>query len=198
MREHPRCARGRRAFAAACVLVALGVSPDASAERTGVPFDIQVKLLGKVARYDKNLRERAAGTVRILVIVDGHDAASKGAGVKLQRELAALDKIDDLPVEAKLAEYEGAEAVARLVREQHLSIVYVAPGLDGEAAKISAGLTGVDVLSVAAVDTYVSDRIVLGFELVSGKPKLVVHLAQAKSQNVAFSSAVLKLMKVRD
>ena len=37
---------------------------------------------------------------------------------------------------------------------------------------------------------------VLGFDLVSGKPKLLVHLTQAKKQNAAFKAEALKLMKV--
>ena len=37
---------------------------------------------------------------------------------------------------------------------------------------------------------------VLGFDLVSGKSKLLCHLGQAKKQHVAFKAEVLKLMKV--
>jgi hypothetical protein len=37
---------------------------------------------------------------------------------------------------------------------------------------------------------------VLGFELVSGRPKLVIDLAQAKRQNVLFRAEALKLMRI--
>ena len=38
--------------------------------------------------------------------------------------------------------------------------------------------------------------IVLSFDLVSGKPKIVVHLGQAKRQDVQFKAELLKLARV--
>jgi hypothetical protein len=38
--------------------------------------------------------------------------------------------------------------------------------------------------------------IVLGFDVVSGRPKLLVNLTQAKRQNVSLRAEALKLMKV--
>jgi len=37
---------------------------------------------------------------------------------------------------------------------------------------------------------------VLGFELVSSKPRLLVHLSQARKQNVDFRAEVLKLVQI--
>lgn len=172
------------------------VTTAAQAERVAVPLDVQAKLLAKVARYDKNLKRRADGTVRI-VVLERDDDASKRASAQLLRELGAIDEIGELPVEVRVLGYSGPEALAQAVREKKLSIVYVTPGFAQEVPKIAEALSGVDVLSVAAVDNYVDDRIVLGFELIGGKPKLLLHLPQAKSQHVEFSSSVLKLMKVK-
>src|SRR5258706_418637 len=52
------------------------------------------------------------------------------------------------------------------------------------------------VLRVAAVPDYVRDGIVLGFDVVSGRPKLLFNLPQAKLQKVALAASVLKLMTV--
>jgi hypothetical protein len=52
------------------------------------------------------------------------------------------------------------------------------------------------VLTVASSAQDVENGIVLGFDVISGKPKLVVSLTQARKQNVAFNAAVLKMMKV--
>jgi len=43
---------------------------------------------------------------------------------------------------------------------------------------------------------YVPAGIVLGFDLVSGRPKLLVNIEQAKKQQVSLPASVLKLMKV--
>jgi hypothetical protein len=52
------------------------------------------------------------------------------------------------------------------------------------------------VLSVAAVADYVREGIVLGFDVISGHPKLLFNLPQAKLQKVALKASVLKLMTV--
>jgi hypothetical protein len=75
-------------------------------------------------------------------------------------------------------------------------VVYVTPDFDSELDALGRALGGVDVLTVSAVPDYVSRGVVLGFELVSGKPKILLDLPQAKRQNVDFSAAVLRLMKV--
>ena len=51
-------------------------------------------------------------------------------------------------------------------------------------------------MSVASVPDYVQGGIVLGFDVVSGRPKLLFNLTQARLQNVDLRAAVLKLMTV--
>jgi hypothetical protein len=74
--------------------------------------------------------------------------------------------------------------------------VYLTPGFDDDVPRIGASLRGVDVLSLGAVPDYVSQGVVLGFDLESGKPKILINLDQAKQQNVSFPADVLRLMKV--
>ena len=74
--------------------------------------------------------------------------------------------------------------------------MYVTQGLDAKVGDSVNALGGVDVLSVAAVARYVSQAVVLGFDLVSAKPTLVINLPQAKKQNVSIDASVLNLMKV--
>lgn len=49
---------------------------------------------------------------------------------------------------------------------------------------------------MAAVDSYVAGGAILGFELVSGRPRMVLNLGQAKKQGVAFRAQVMKLMRI--
>jgi len=49
------------------------------------------------------------------------------------------------------------------------------------------------VLTAGAMTEYVSEGIVLGFDLVSGRPKILVHLEQARKQNVVLTAQLLKL-----
>jgi hypothetical protein len=72
------------------------------------------------------------------------------------------------------------------------------PGLQNNIAEIKRSLDGLDVLSVASIGSYVHQGIVLGFDVVSGKPKLLVNLEQAHSQKISFKSELLKMVRVVD
>jgi hypothetical protein len=67
--------------------------------------------------------------------------------------------------------YVGAAALANAVRAEHASMVFVTPGFADDLGAIRGDQS-------------------------SGRPKLLVHLTQAKKQHVAFSADVLKLMRV--
>jgi hypothetical protein len=166
------------------------------AEEVAVPVGRQAELLVRVAAYDRNLPARAAGTVRILILTNPDDADSRGVAAQMDAALRHFDKIANLPYEISTAPFPGGAAVAAKCKAEHLSIVYLASALDGKVAELVGALSGVDVLSVAALARYVNGGIVLGFDLVSSKPTLLINLPQSKKQNVAIGAEVLHLMKV--
>ncbi len=166
------------------------------ADEAEVPARLQAELIAKVAAYDKNFSARAGSTARVLIVVDPGDPDSERFGAQLESELGAIDAVGGLPHVEERIPWKSADAVAKSVKQKHAAIVFFTPGFGGRAGAIADALSGADVLSVASVASYVKDRIVLGFDLVSGKPKLVVHLAQARRQNVAFKPGLLKLAKV--
>jgi hypothetical protein len=161
-----------------------------------VPVQLQAELVAKVASYDRNLPARAGDRVHVLIVVKPKDDASSRFAKHMESALGGVDKIGGLPHDEATAPYAGARALAETCKAKRIAIVYLAPGLGEEVAAIRAALEGVNVLSVAAVAGDVPKGIVLGFDLVSGKPKIVVHLAQAKRQDVQFKAELLKLAKV--
>ena len=82
------------------------------------------------------------------------------------------------------------------MRARKAAIVYFGPGFDKQMGSIKATFSSLNVLTVGAVPEYVPSGVVLGFNLVSGRPKLLVNLAQAKEQQVVFPASVLNVMKV--
>jgi hypothetical protein len=123
-------------------------------------------------------------------------AASERAVARLRRAFDGIDRIVEKPCQTATLHFESASKVASECRDRGAAILYVAPGLDDHLDKIERSLSGVDVLSVAVEPSAVAKGIVLGFKLVSGKPKIMVNLAQAKRQNVSFSASLLKLAEV--
>jgi len=167
------------------------------AEEVAVPIELQVDLLVKVAAYDKHMPARAGDRVRVLILTKGGDPESARAALLVARALGTRDAIAALPHEETTAPFTDGPALAGAIAASRLSVVYFTPGFsDGEIAATAAALSGVDVLTVAALPRYVPGGVVLGFDVLSGKPKLLVHLAQARRQRVELSADVLSLMRV--
>lgn len=163
-----------------------------------VPVGLQVKLLAKVATFDRNMTKRAAGSVRVLVSQRPGDAESARTASRLQRALRDAGSIVGMPVAVSVEDFAGAAALASRCRSGEISIVYVTPGLGGAMLDVAAALEGLSILSVAAVPEYVHDGTVLAFDLIEGKPKILVHLGRAKAQMVDFKASFLRLAKVVD
>ncbi len=168
-----------------------------SAEEVAVPVAVEADLTVKVAAYDKNFRDRAGKIAHVLIVYRAGDVGSEKIAGQMQKALGGFDSIAGLPHDEEMMAYVDSGKLAQAAKTKHASILYLAPGFsDGDLDSIAKSMTGADVLTVASMARYVPRGVVFGFDLVSGKPKLLVHLTQARRQNVVFRSEVLKLMKV--
>jgi hypothetical protein len=166
------------------------------AELVAVPIELQAELLAKVAAYDRNMTARAGDRVQVLLLTNQGDAESARFAARMQLALSSIAQIGGLPHDERIAPFTSAADLAQQCRTRHIAIVILAPGLGDHVTAIRDALNGVDVLSVASVPDYVQQGVVLGFDVVSGKPKLLVHLTQARRQHVELRAEVLKLMRV--
>jgi hypothetical protein len=166
------------------------------AESVAAPVVLQAELLAKVAEYDRNFSLRAGERARVLLVTQPTNADSVTVAQQMSSALGRLSQIASLPHDEIILPYPGAAELARICRDRHVSIVYFGPGFRDDVGDIRDALVGVDVLSVASVPDYVKEGIVLGFDVVSGHPKLLFNLRQARLQRVALAAAVLKLMTV--
>lgn len=185
----------RRLFLA-LLAAALVLTHDARAEDAVVPLKLQASLLAKVAKYDKHMADRAGGALRVLIVKLAGNGESERAAQQLERHLDDLTDIGGFQREVSILQYQTASALAATIRDRKIAIVYLTPGFGSALDDVTHALDGIDVLSVSAVPSHVERGIVLGFDLESSKPILLVNLAAAKRQNVAFDPKVLKLMKV--
>ncbi|BDG06921.1 YfiR/HmsC family protein [Anaeromyxobacter paludicola] len=181
---------------ALCVALALAGPGAARAEDVPVPLNLQADLLFMIAGHDHNLAARAGGEVRTLVLTKaGNESAHAAAQFKVAA--AGKAKVAGLPHAVEVAPYAGAAELAETCRARRLSIVYLTPGFTAaEAGAIGQALEGGNVLTVAAAPAMVKRGVVLGFDLVSGRAKLLVDLKQAAKQRVSFGADVLGLMAV--
>ena len=161
-----------------------------------VPIRLQAELLSKVVAYDRNFAARARGHATVLVLVKGGNAESERIGEQIRAELGVLAELGGLPHAEETVRYASKRAVADLCQSRAASVLYVSVGLSDEMSGIASALDGSSILSVAATPADVERRAVLGFDAESGRPKLVIHLDQARRQDVAFKPEVLKLARI--
>ncbi len=169
---------------------------EAVADESAVPEKLQAELVAKIAGYDRNFTARAGDRAHVVIVDKPDDADSARSAAHFEAALHELPDVGGLAHDEAIVAWPGAAGLADLVRSRHAAIVYFTPEFAAEVGAIRAALDGVDVLSVAAVPDYVPQGIVLGFDLVSGKPKLLVNLPQSRRQHVAFMAEILKMARV--
>src|SRR5262245_48422116 len=158
-----------------------------------VPFVLQASLMAKVAGFDRNFAARAGNKAVVLLVTAPGDTDSARAALAMKSALSELPKIGDLPHEEEIVPFTNAAALADMVRAKRAAIVYFGPGFAKQVPAIRNAFSAVSVLTVGALAEYVPDGIVLGFDLVSGHPKLLVQLEQARKQQISFPASVLSL-----
>lgn len=161
-----------------------------------VPIPLQVELMARVVKYDRNASARMGGTCRVLILRRKGDSASAAAAVQVSTELEGLDDIAGASVSVARHDWSDAETLARKCADDRIAIVVLTPGLSDVVGSIAGALAGHDVLTVSLLAADVASGAVLGFLLEASRPTIYVHLPQARRQNVDFSARLLAIAKV--
>lgn len=182
--------------AAGIVAIEITAPQLGQAQTSQLPIGVQAELTGKLAGYDRNFTARAGGKAIIILAAMPGDAESNRAAMEMKSALGRMGTVGTLPHEEQIVNFSSAGALADAVRSKKAAIVYLGPGFGKQIGAIKGAFSSLNVLTIGAVPDYVPAGIVLGFDLVSGKPKLLVNIDQAKKQQVSLPASVLKLMKV--
>jgi hypothetical protein len=156
---------------------------------------LQAELVSKAVAYDRKLASKVNGKLQLLSVYDGEDADSAAVAILFRNRIKALGKVGGYPVQADIKPYAGPSALAEACGEG-VAVLYISTGLYKGMPKIAEALTGVPVFSIAAEARCVPRGAVLGFDLVGGRPKMLVHLEQARAQDVQLRSSLLKLAEI--
>jgi hypothetical protein len=178
------------------LMCALYVGRAVPAEAAALPIALQASLLAKVANYDRNFRRRAGERVRLLLVARSDHPDSAATVAQMAAALGRLPSIGGLPHDELSHTYSSGDALAELCKARRVAIVVLGPGFENDVEVIRRALDGLDVMTVSTVPDYVPRGVVLGFDVVSGKPRILVHLTQAKRQQVQFRADALSLMQV--
>jgi hypothetical protein len=186
-----------RALLALSFAMAIVAWPLPLAADSAVPIGLQAELTAKLAGHDKGMPARAGSLLRIAILTKKGNAESASTAAHLQAAFETLGSIAGLPHQEQTVSFVDATALAALVKTESLAIVYLTQGFDGDVDAIRGALDGVSVMTCATVPDYVArGGAVIGFDLVSGKSKILVNLPQAKKQSVNLDSNVLMIATV--
>jgi hypothetical protein len=188
---------GALVTASVLLLAALGpAAPSARGDELTVPVELQVDLVGRIARYERNFAAHASEPASIVVVARSRSPESQRVAAQLVASLSRTAQIGGRPVRVSRHEYTSAAALGAELDRAQAAIVYTAPGLSGDMSAIAEALSGRSILSISAVGADVDHGVVLGFELVASRPQIAIHLGRARAQRLQFSAQLLRLARV--
>ncbi|MET0387555.1 MAG: YfiR family protein [Polyangiales bacterium] len=192
--RHVRAAGRLRALFLACTL-ALS-SDELHAQSNAVPIALQVELLARLLWYERTLQKTTDKSLGLLIVQWPQDPESARTVDQLTAQLARTQDLGGKSFEPTVVRYESAAQLARLAEQQRPYLIYFSRGLGRDAVELAQVLRGRALLTVSAESNDVAQGIVLGFELASSKPRILLHLAQARAQQLDFSAQFLRVVRV--
>ncbi len=177
-------------------LLALLLCGGAAAADVEVPAELQVALLRKVVRFERGFVERAGAAVVLLLVVRAGSERSERAAAQLGKALEDVRDLAGRPLRVDVVRYETPAALRAAALGGRAALVCLTPGLDGEVGAIAGALDGVPAITVGADGADVDRGAVLGFELVSARPKIVINVGQARRQGLDWNSELFRLARV--
>jgi hypothetical protein len=189
--------RGTLAAGLGAIAACLGHHRTAHATGPSVPARQQAELFAKAAKYDRRMGTRIVdGALRIVVAHKRSSAESEEVALLFARRLGEIGKIGDAALGIESVTVAGASDLVTRLRVGDVAAAYLSPGLRSQIGALADDLRGVSVLTVAASPEYVAEGLVLGFDLVDARPRLLVNLERARAQGVDFHSSFLKLSQI--
>jgi hypothetical protein len=165
---------------------------------SGVPLSLQARLLSRLCGYDRNFKARTGPVVNVLVMHRKGDPDSAFEGAALVKAIAEVRDIGGLPFKVDQATFSDAESLAKRCRADKIAIVYLTVGMDADTPRIASALANMGLLTVGSSARHAENGAVVGFGVEEARPKLVINLKQAASQNVQFKAEVLALARLID
>lgn len=176
-------------------MVLAGLVAAAPEDRLAVPVELQAELLAKVVRYDRNFARRAAGRARVFIVYAASSSESERVARQLKAALQSQPLLGGVPHEEELVPFVSPAQLVALAKERKAVLVLFAPGV-AHAAELGVAFNDFDGLTVSSTPEGVREGLAMGFDLLSGRPRMLLNLSQARRQHADFRAEVLQLMTV--
>jgi len=134
--------------------------------------------------------------VQVLILTNPDRPDSLQAAALIESALRREPTIAGLPHSITSVPFAAVETLTAEVQRRSVSIVYLTPGLDAHLEPICKALEPFGVLTVTTLSDYVRRCAVLGFQVVAGRPRILIHLLHAQRSGIRFRSDLLQLATV--
>lgn len=163
-----------------------------------MPPTMQASLFAKILTFDRNLKARAGGELKIGVLYQKKVRSSLEAQEEFLRAMCADPgrRIDGLPLNCVAIEWTNARDVEAAVVSKGIRVLYVAPLRAVAIEEIIAISRARKITTLTGVPEFVEKGIALGLALRAERPLILVHLAAARAEGADFNSQLLKLARV--
>ena len=194
--SHRTCVLPRLATLFACV--ALLVPPNAGAEPMPVPADLQVTLILKVLSYDRNFAARAAGELRIAVVISPGDPDSVRARAQIVDVTQTLPfrMMRGVPIRYFFVEYASDAQLETFVTTNQIAVLYIAPGNQQNLDALLRISQSRQIVTATGVPEYVERGVAVGVGVRQDKPVILINLPSSKSAGTEFDASLLRIAKV--
>lgn len=186
---------GAASLVALATLALAAASTPTRAEDVGVPIDLQVQLLARVARYERRYAS-SAEPAPTLIVVERGNVESTRVGAQLAVQFRRTPEVGGREVVVSEHEFTTPAGLVAAVENRSIAIVYLTPGLERHARAIGDALRNHTVLTVSAFAADAGRGAVLSFELVSSRPRMAIDLTRARAQSLSFSAQLFRVVRV--
>lgn len=145
--------------------------------------------LFKAVSYDRNIEARTPEGLRLGALYSAETESSKADAEKLAAEARFLQP-EIAPAWVEIVPFAGEIELYRWTREHHISVLYVATGLEKELPAIIRASEAAGVVTLAGAPDYVEQGLVIGVRVRGGSNKLLVNMGAAERCGVDFHGAV--------
>jgi len=189
---------GILSFILGLLLTMISVVPAHGGNDQLVPMNVQVPLFLKIMTFDRHFSTAPGEVVVIGIIYQGNVRSSANVKDEFLREMAkvATKDIGGRPVKCVPLDISEPVALAALVQQEHVRLLYVTPLRSASLQSILAVSRQQQIPTLSAVSEYVESGLSVGVLVNGPRAQILINLPASREEGIEFSSQLLKLARV--
>jgi|GEM_PF-419028 hypothetical protein len=187
----------KRIFSAVVIIFLLMGSSSSTNPEMAVPVSQQLPLFFKIFPFDRNFKSKLKDELSICVVFQKNYRESVLAKNEfLELGTSSYSNYGAYKVRYKSVSIETIEELDNYLSKNTVNVLYVAPLRAINISRIGELTSERRILSITGIPSYVDAGVSVGIDIKGEKPHIRINISQAKSENVDFSSQLLKLATV--